>query len=122
MPAVLIVEDDAELREIIRIALTRRKFTVAEASNGKEAIAQFNPSATDVVITNIVMPEEDGLGVIMKLKAQKPQIKIIAMSGGGQASPRIYLDMAKVLGADATLVKPFHLSDLIEELDKILLQ
>ena len=120
MQGILIVEDDAELREMIRAAFVRRKFTILEASNGKEAIAHFKPLVTDVVITNIIMPDEDGLGVIRKLKALKPELKIIAISGGGKASPRNYLDMAKMLGADATLTKPFIISDLVAIIENLL--
>jgi len=118
MQGILIVEDDAELREMIKTALVRRKFTIMEASNGKEAVTHFKSLVTDVVITNIIMPEEDGLGVIMKLKAIKPKIKIIAMSGGGKASPRHYLELAKALGANATITKPFQINDLISMVEK----
>ena len=118
MQGILIVEDDAELREMIKTALVRRKFTIMEASNGKEAVTHFKPLVTDVVITNIVMPEDDGLGVIMKLKSVKPKLKIIAMSGGGKASPRHYLDLAKALGANATIIKPFQINDLIPMVEK----
>jgi len=120
MKGILIVEDDAELREMIRAALVHRKFTVIEASNGKEAIAYFKPLVIDVVITNIIMPEEDGLGVIMKLKKLKPKLKVIAISGGGKASPRHYLDLAKALGADATFTKPLQINDLISEAENLI--
>ena len=120
MQGILIVEDDAELRDIIKTALVRHKFTVIEATNGKEAIAYFKPLVTDIVITNIIMPEEDGLAVIRKLKELKPELKMIAMSGGGKASPRNYLDIAKMFGADATLAKPFQINDLISTVENLL--
>ena len=75
MAGVLIVEDDDELREMICISLKRRKFTVIEAVNGKEAIVHFKPSITDLVVTDLIMPEEDGLKVIMKLREIKPSLK-----------------------------------------------
>lgn len=120
MQGILIVDDDAELREMIKVALVRRKFVVIEASNGKEAIAYFKPLVIDVVITDIIMPEEDGLGVIRKLKALKPKLKIIAMSGGGKAGPRNYLNVAKILGANATIAKPFQINDLISIVENLL--
>jgi len=120
MQGILIVENDTELKEMISAALVRRKFTVIEASNGKEAIAHFKPLVTDIVITNIIMPEEDGLGVIRKLKALKPKLKVIAMSGGGKASPRNYLSVAKVLGANATIAKPFQINDLISIVENLI--
>ena len=119
MQGILIVEDDAELREMVKTALVRNKFTVIEASNGKEAITYFKPFVTDVVITEIVMPEEDGLGVIRKLKKLKPELKIIAMTGGGKASPRHYLNFAKMLGADVTITKPFQINDLISIVENL---
>ncbi len=120
MAGVLIVEDDKELREMINISLTRRKFTVIEAVDGKEAITHFKPSITDLVITDLIMPEEDGLKVIMKLREMKPSLKIIAISGGGKAGPGSYLNLAKALGADAVYSKPFSINDLITRIEELL--
>src|SRR5665647_3516442 len=120
MPGVLIVEDEKELREMLKISLTRRKFTVIEASNGKEAISHFKPSVTDLVVTDLIMPEEDGLKVILKLKELKPSLKIIAISGGGKAGPGSYLNLAKALGADAVYSKPFSINDLITKIEQLL--
>ncbi len=119
-PVILIVEDDRELREMLRLSLTRRKFTVIEAENGKEAIAHFKPSVTDLVIVDLIMPEEDGLKVIMKMKQIKPEIKIIAISGGGKAGPASYLQLARTLGADEAYPKPFSLHDLISRIESLL--
>src|SRR5664279_232277 len=120
MPGVLIVEDDKELREMLKLSLLRRNFTVFEADNGKSAIAHFKPTITDLVVTDIIMPEEDGLKVIMKLRELKPTIKIIAISGGGKAGPGSYLNMAKALGADAVYSKPFSINDLIVTIEQLL--
>jgi CheY-like chemotaxis protein len=119
MPGVLIVEDDKELREMISISLARRKHTVIEAINGKEAIIHFKPSLTDLVVTDLIMPEEDGLKVIMKLKELKPSLKIIAISGGGKAGPGSYLNLAKALGADAIYSKPFSINELISKIEEL---
>jgi DNA-binding response OmpR family regulator len=120
MPGILIVEDDEELREMLNVSLARRNFSVFEASNGKEAILHFKPSITDVVVTDIIMPEEDGLKVIMRLRELKPSIKIIAISGGGKAGPGSYLNLAKALGADAIFSKPFSINDLIIKIEELL--
>ena len=120
MPGVLIVEDEKELREMLKISLIRRKFTVFEADNGKEAIIHFKPSITDLVVTDLIMPEEDGLKVIIKLRELKPSIKIIAISGGGKAGPGSYLNLAKALGADAIYSKPFSINDLIAKIEELL--
>ena len=120
MPGILIVEDDNELREMFRISLERKRYTILEAANGKDAIVHFKPSVTDLVITDLIMPEEDGLKVIMKLREIKPTIKIIAISGGGKAGPGSYLNLALALGADAIYSKPFVLNVLMEKIDELL--
>jgi CheY-like chemotaxis protein len=117
MPGILLVEDDKDLREMLRSSLVRRKYTVLEATNGKEALAKFKPSLVDLIITDIIMPEEDGLKVIMQLKERKPGIRIIAISGGGKAGPGNYLDLARALGADAVFSKPFSLKALLVQID-----
>jgi len=122
MPGILIVEDDRELREMLKISLTRHKYSILEAENGKDAIAHFRPSVTDLVITDLIMPEEDGLKVIMKLRELKPGLKIIAISGGGKAGPGSYLNMARALGADAIFSKPFSINELITRIDSLLSQ
>ena len=120
MPGILIVEDDNEMREMLKVALIRRKYTIIEALNGKEAITRFKPSITDLVITDLIMPEDDGLKVIMKLRELKPLIKIVAISGGGKAGPGNYLNLAKALGADAIYSKPFSINDLIVTIEQLL--
>jgi DNA-binding response OmpR family regulator len=120
MPGVLIVEDDKELREMLKLALLRRNFTVLEAENGKVAITHFKPLITDVVVTDLIMPEEDGLKVVIKLRELKPSIKIIAISGGGKVGPGSYLNLAKALGADATYSKPFSINEVVIKIEELL--
>jgi CheY-like chemotaxis protein len=120
MPGILIVEDDKELREMLKISLMRHKYTVLEAGDGKEAITHFKPSITDIVITDLIMPDEDGLKVIMRLREIKPSLKIIAISGGGKAGPGSYLNLAKALGANAVFSKPFSINDLISSIELLL--
>jgi DNA-binding response OmpR family regulator len=120
MPGILIVEDDKELREMLKVSLIRHKYTVIEAADGKDAISHFKPSIVDLVVTDLIMPEEDGLKVIMKLRELKPKLKIIAISGGGKAGPGSYLKLAKALGADAVFSKPFSINDLIIKIESLL--
>jgi CheY-like chemotaxis protein len=120
MAGILLVEDDVELREMLKLSLARHKFTVIESANGRDAIAHFKPSITDLIVTDLIMPEEDGLKVIMKIRELKPTIKIIAISGGGKAGPGSYLNLAKVLGADAVFSKPFSVHDLISKIYELL--
>jgi DNA-binding response OmpR family regulator len=120
MAGILIVEDEKELREMLRLALIRRKHTVLEAANGKEAITHFKPSVTDLVVTDLIMPEEDGLKVIIKLREIKPSLKVIAISGGGKAGPASYLNLARALGADAIYTKPFSINELLSKIEELL--
>jgi CheY-like chemotaxis protein len=120
MPGILIVEDDKELREMLKISLMRHKYTVLEANDGKEAITHFKPSITDLVITDLIMPDEDGLKVIMRLREIKPSLKVIAISGGGKAGPGSYLNLAKALGANAVFSKPFQINDLIAKIESLI--
>ena len=120
MPGVLIVEDDKELREMLKLSLSRRNFMVLEAENGKDAITHFKPLLTDLVVTDLIMPEEDGLKVVIKLRELKPSIKIIAISGGGKVGPGSYLNLAKALGADAIYSKPFSINELIAKIEQLL--
>jgi CheY-like chemotaxis protein len=120
MACILVVEDDKDLREMLKTSLIKRKYMVLEASNGKEALIRFKPSITDLLITDLIMPDEDGLKVIMKIKSIKPSVKIIAISGGGKAGPGNYLNLAKALGADEIFPKPFSLADLLKKIDELL--
>jgi CheY-like chemotaxis protein len=120
MPGILIVEDNRELREMLKESLTRKRFSVQEAENGKDAIIHFKPSVTDLVVTDLIMPEEDGLKVIMTLREMKPSIKVIAISGGGKAGPASYLNLATALGADAVYSKPFSVNEMIGKIEELL--
>lgn len=120
MSVILIIEDDRELREMLKTALLRQDYTVLEAENGKEALIHFKPGVTDLIITDLIMPEEDGLKVIMKIRELKHGIKVIAISGGGKAGPGSYLNLAKALGADAIYSKPFSINDLVLKIEELL--
>jgi CheY-like chemotaxis protein len=120
MPGVLLVEDDKELREMLKMSLKRKGFSVQEAENGKEAISHFKPLITDLVVTDLIMPEEDGIKVVIRLRELKPTIKIIAISGGGKIGPGSYLNLAKALGADAIYSKPFSIKDLVSKIEQLL--
>lgn len=118
---ILLIEDDPAIRKMIGKMLPAEQFEALEASNGREAMALLQLHADlGLVITDILMPEKEGLETIVELKRKRPNIKILAMSGGGLGSAQDYLDMAKELGADATIKKPFLKNDLLHALQKIL--
>ncbi len=83
MPRILIIEDDEEIRDLLESLLTREGYTVATAANGKQGVAAFLAQPFDLVITDIIMPEKDGIEAIMDLRRGRPELKLIAISGGG---------------------------------------
>lgn len=119
MAGILLVEDNEDLRSMLKQMLEKRNHKIIEASNGREAINKFKSVLTDLVITDILMPEQDGIQLIMELKKKKPELLIIAISGGGKIGPANYLDIARVLGADAVFTKPFNVNHLIEEVENM---
>lgn len=107
MIRILVVDDDDPLRKILSITLARMGHHVVEARNGKEALQLCQAEPPDIVLTDIVMPEKEGIETIGALRRFHPNVKIIAMSGGGSGSASDYLKIAKHLGARVTLAKPF---------------
>jgi CheY-like chemotaxis protein len=119
---ILLVEDDEAVREILRKALVSAGHAVEEASNGDVALAAYRREAADVVITDLVMPDKDGLETIMVLRRIDPAVKIIAMSGGGRTlgSGQLYLETARSIGALQILAKPFTGSALLLAVTEVL--
>ncbi len=114
MARILVVDDDDSIREMLRAMLERDGHEVVDASNGVEAIALYRLTQVDVVITNILMPEKEGLETIRELREEFPDVKIIAMSGGGQLGTVSYLEVARAFGAIDTLPKPIERTRLRE--------
>ena len=114
MTRVLIVDDEASIRGLLRQAFEMNSFEVIEASNGEEAVRTFREGGIDLVITDIIMPDKEGLESIMDLKEIDPDVKIIAISGGGRLEPHSYLQMAANFGAKKVFQKPLSISLLIE--------
>jgi DNA-binding NtrC family response regulator len=112
MAHILIIDDDDQLRTLLRQALEREGYTVGEAQNGREGMARYRATPADLVITNILMPEQEGLETIRVLRQESPEVKIIAISGGGQMGALDFLDIAAKLGSRRTLRKPFALQEL----------
>lgn len=121
MPRILVIDDDEQIRNMLRILLQKEGYDVECAPEGKVALALFNHAPFNLVITDIVMPEKEGLETIMELKQQYPDVKIIAISGGGRVNPGHYLDGARALGAAFTFTKPVKLDRLLSAV-KVLLQ
>lgn len=117
---VLLVEDDELVRMTLRLMLERSGFEVQEAKHGGEAVVLYDKRPADVVLTDLIMPDADGLETIQHLRRLRPTPRIIAMSGGGRISSKDYLKLAAALGARRTLTKPFSEADLLEALRAVL--
>ena len=120
MAQILLIDDDTPLRAIMREALAHFGHTVIEASNGSEGLELFKKSAVDLVITDIIMPEKEGLEVLMELRKQPNPVKVIAISGGGSTGKVEYLHIAKLMGASSVLSKPFSVFALIAAVNDLL--
>ena len=120
MAKILIVDDECEIRKMLQRVLGRSGHALFEASNGQEAIEQLQRESHELVITDIVMPEKEGLETIMQIRRDFPDVKIIAISGGGRVGATHYLDMAQRVGADRTFAKPFDRTDVINAVRELL--
>lgn len=112
MPKILLVDDDDALRKMLRLMLTKMGHVVREARDGQAAVEMCGQEVPDLVLTDIVMPGQEGLETIFTLRHLNPKLKIIAMSGGGRISSGDYLQIAKSLGAKRVLAKPFSSEEL----------
>jgi len=110
---ILIIEDDERIRELLRTFLEAAGYLVVDAENGAVGIKKYRENTIDLVITDLIMPEKEGIETIRELKALNPQVKIIAMSGGGVLDPEEYLSIAKRLGVLQTLAKPFSREEIV---------
>ena len=119
MANILIVDDEPMVRQALVEMLEFSGHTVANAENGKEAAKKLQNATFDLLITDILMPERDGLETIMALKAERKSLPVIAVSGLN-ADSSLYLHMAKKLGARRTLPKPFTLEQLTSLVNEVL--
>lgn len=109
----LVIEDHDAMADVITAILTAANHTVVRASDGRAGMALFEASNFDLVITDIIMPNQEGLETIRQLVRHKPGVKIIAVSGSGNGGGMDYLRVAREFGAVATLQKPFKPEDLL---------
>lgn len=120
MKKILIIDDDLNMRETLREILTADDHDIMIASDGKEGISLHNMKTFDLIITDIIMPDMDGIEVIIELKKNHPETKIIAISGGGYYFADDYLETARALGADMVIEKPFENEFLITTVAQML--
>ena len=113
MAVVLVIDDEVRFRDLVREILEEAGHQVIEAPDGKVGVRTFREHRPDLVITDLFMPEQEGIETIRRLRTEAPDVRIIAMSGGGTYGFVDTLDGLEVLGADATLRKPFRNEDLL---------
>ena len=112
MSSILLIEDDVSLRELLHTTLTTAGYDVVDAANGRLGLKAFRKSPTDLVITDLYMPERDGLEVIEALRRAHRNVKVLAISGASGTMG--YFPLAQALGAVAVLQKPFSPSVLLK--------
>jgi DNA-binding response OmpR family regulator len=120
MARILIIDDDERIRELLRLDLHMSGHEVFLAREGEEGLEIFHNKKVDLVVTDILMPHKEGIQTIMELRAEYPDVKIVAISGGGAFGAEKYLSMAKDLGADRILTKPFSLAELKKNINELL--
>jgi DNA-binding NtrC family response regulator len=120
MTHVLVIDDDEQIRELLRETLQREGYEVVTASNGAEGMRLHCERSADLVITDILMPVKDGIATIHELRSRSPDVKIIAITGGGQYGPLShYLGMASQIGAHRVIAKPFVRSQVLEAIGEL---
>jgi DNA-binding response OmpR family regulator len=120
MKRILVIEDDDLLRRLLKAALSREGFQVLVAGNGAEGIKLYDQVPCELVITDILMPDQEGLQTIRELLHKNPDAIILAMSGGGKQVGVDVLDIARRFGATATMQKPFEVPDMLRLVKKLL--
>jgi DNA-binding response OmpR family regulator len=117
---ILIIDDDDQIRILLRQVMEWAGYEVFEAADGREGMHQQRKQQADLVITDLIMPEQEGLETITLLRKEYPLVKIIAISGGGRIGPDAYLPAAQELGADRVFSKPFDVRDLATTVRELL--
>lgn len=120
MKQILVIDDEPDILKLISRILEKAGYRVMTAENGRHADILFHEHLFDLVITDIVMPQKEGLEIILQLRKNSPDTKILAISGGGKLEPVGYLDAARATGAHAIVKKPFEISHLLNKVEQLL--
>ena len=114
MKRVLVIDDEALARELIRRILEKEGYEIAEAVNGEQGVESFKSRPCDLVITDLVMPVKDGINTILEIRQLVPDLPILAVSGGGAIAKERYLNAAGYIDGVTTLAKPFTRQQLVD--------
>ena len=120
MSSILVVDDDTSVLDVMSEMLRLEGHEVTVAENGKVAVECVDDQAFDLVITDLIMPEKEGLETIADIRRGFTELPIIAISGGGRIGPNDYLETARFIGANVTLAKPFARQELIAAVDSLI--
>lgn len=113
MLSILLVDDDSAVRTSLRMGLNSAGFQVKEAADGNQALRELQHASYDWIVTDIIMPDREGIDLIRTVRRQFPDLRIVAMSGGSRGPAEGYLKSARLLGAHHTLQKPFAYPELV---------
>jgi len=117
---ILVVDDDEMMRAFVKELLTINNYQITEASNGKAGLKEFRENTPDLVITDIIMPEMEGISFIRELRSHNEDIPIIAMTGNVHGRMEEFLDISAKLGADEILRKPIKSQEFLDAIDKLI--
>jgi len=121
MKRILVIDDDMQMREMLQQMLEREGYDVVDAPDGKEGMRLYRQDPTDLIITDIIMPEKEGVETIIELRRDFPDIKIIAISGGSRGiDAESCLFAVEQFGADCVFSKPFDRKELLEAISGLL--
>ena len=120
MATILLVDDDNQVRDMLKKIFVMEGYEVVEAADGLQATELYDPEVIDLVVTDIVMPEKEGLQTIREIKQVNPEARIIAISGGGRIKPEDYLDWANRIGVDQTFTKPIRRTEILAAISELL--
>lgn len=120
MATILVIDDDPHMRRTMNRILAQAGHTAHEAANGRLGVEVFRAQRPSVVVTDILMPEQEGIETIRTIRREAQETRIIAVSGGGYSHNMLFLEMARQLGADAALAKPFRAAELLEAVNQLL--
>lgn len=117
---ILVIDDDPVVRDMLVEMLKREGYDVDSAEDGRAGMRRFREQPSALVITDVLMPEQEGLETLMQLRQSGRPVKVMAISGGGRVGADTYLNSARTLGADAILAKPFGREELLEKVTALL--
>lgn len=120
MARILVIDDDETIRSVFKRFLDGKGYEVVVAGDGRQGLRLLEEAPVDLVITDIMMPETDGLEVVMAIRGKEANVPVVAISGGMHAMPMDFLPMAKKFGACDVLYKPVELDDLLGAVEKAL--